>query len=156
MGRFNAALAAGLLGLCVAGSWAQRVNIYPEPAQATADLKAALTQAADQHKHVIVDFGGNWCTDCIVLDHYFHDDHNKPLLESNYVLVHINVGHLNQNENIAERYQIPLHKGVPALAVLDEKGSLLYSQKSGEFEPMRHMESTAVTEFLLQWKRSKS
>jgi thioredoxin 1 len=156
MGNFKAAMAAGLLGLCAAGSWAQRVDIYPEPGQAAGDLKAALTQAAAQHKHVIVDFGGNWCTDCIVLDHYFHDDNNKPLLESNYVLVHINVEHMNQNEDIAARYQVPLHKGVPALAVLDENGTLLYSQKTGEFESMRHMETTSVTEFLLQWKRSRS
>jgi hypothetical protein len=41
---------------------------------------------------------------------------------------------------------------VPALAVLDEHGKLLYSQKSGEFEAMRRMESSEVTRFLVQWK----
>jgi hypothetical protein len=41
---------------------------------------------------------------------------------------------------------------VPALAVLSEKGTLLYSQKGGEFEAMRNMESSAVTSFLVQWK----
>ena len=149
-------LAAAWLSLCVNAGWAQRIDIYPQAAQAAGDLQAALAQAAAQHKHVIIDFGGNWCTDCIVLDHYFHDDANKPLLESNYVLVHINVGHMNQNEDLAARYQVPLHKGVPALAVLDEKGSLLYSQKAGEFQTMRNMESASVTAFLTQWKRSKS
>ena len=156
MGKFKTASLAALLGLSAAGGWAQRTDIYPAPAQAAGDLKAAMTQAAAEHKHVIVDFGGNWCTDCIVLDHYFHDDTNKALLESNYVLVHVNVGHLNQNEDIAARYQVPLHKGVPALAVLDEQGTLLYSQKTGEFESMRHMESASVTAFLTQWKRSRS
>jgi thioredoxin 1 len=156
MGKFMAVLLAGLLSLSVSAGWAQRVDIYPQPSQAAGDLQAALAQAAAQHKHLIIDFGGNWCTDCIVLDHYFHDDTNKPLLESNYILVHVNVGHLNLNEDIAARYQVPLHKGVPALAVLDEKGALLYSQKTGEFESMRHMESAAVTAFLTQWKRSKS
>jgi hypothetical protein len=63
-------------------------------------------------------------------------------------LVHINVGRLTQNEDIAARYQIPLNKGVPALAVLDEKGALLYSQRTGEFESMRHMQTAAVTAFL--------
>jgi hypothetical protein len=45
---------------------------------------------------------------------------------------------------------------VPALAILDAHGKLLYSQKAGEFEAMRHMESSAVTQFLLRWKARKS
>jgi hypothetical protein len=49
---------------------------------------------------------------------------------------------------------VPLHKGVPALAVLSDHGALLYSQKNGEFEAMRHMESSALTDFLVQWKPS--
>jgi hypothetical protein len=32
---------------------------------------------------------------------------------------------------------------------------LLYSQKNGEFEAMRHMESSALTEFLVRWKPSR-
>jgi hypothetical protein len=45
-----------------------------------------------------------------------------------------------------------LAKGVPALAVLDADGKLLYSQKAGEFEAMRGMQSSAVTGFLNEWK----
>ena len=41
------------------------------------------------------------------------------------------------------------------IVVLDSDGELLYSQRTGEFESMRHMESSAVTSFLLQWKPSK-
>jgi thioredoxin 1 len=57
-----------------------------------------------------VDFGGNWCTDCHVLDLYFHDSSNKPILEANYILVHVNVGRMDENLDIADRYQIPVHK----------------------------------------------
>jgi streptogramin lyase len=81
-----------------------------------------------------------------------HDAANKSLLEVNFVLVHVNIGRIDQNLDVAERYQIPLKKGVPALAVLDRDGKLLYSQKTGEFENMRSMQSAAVTEFLTQWK----
>ena len=127
-------------------------DIYPDPDQAKAELTAALAAAAANHKRVIVDFGGNWCTDCHVLDRYFHDSANAPILQANFILVHINIGRMDENLDIAERYQIPLRKGVPALAVLGEKGELLYSQRTGEFEAMRGMQSSAVTDFLVRWK----
>jgi thiol:disulfide interchange protein len=153
--RFLAALVVMLLFAAVLPAGAGDKEIYPAPEQAPADLAAGLKSAAANHKHVIVDFGGNWCGDCQVLDIYFHDPANKPLLDANYVVVHVNVGHLDLNEKIAERYQIPLKKGVPALAVLDEHGILLYSQRTGEFSPMRRMESSAVTNSLLEWKPAK-
>jgi thioredoxin 1 len=128
-------------------------DIYPAPEQAKSDLAAALTAAGAAHKRIIVDFGGNWCTDCHVLDLYFHDSANKPILDANYILVHVNIGRKDENLDIAERYRIPLDKGVPALAVLGERGELLYTQKTGEFEAMRGMQSSAVTEFLMHWKR---
>jgi thiol:disulfide interchange protein len=128
-------------------------DIYPPATQAEPDIAAALRNASASHKRVILDFGGNWCTDCRVLDIYFHDSANKALLEGNYVLVHVNIGRMDANVDIAQHFQIPLNKGVPAVAVLDEQGKLLYSQKTGEFEAMRHMQSNSVTEFLVRWKR---
>jgi thioredoxin 1 len=144
---------AVVLTLSVSQARSAGREIYPAPAQAQADLAAALKTAAQTHKRILLDFGGNWCGDCQVLDLYFHDAKNLPILEANYVLVDINIGHMDANVELAEKYGIPLHKGVPALAVLSEKGQLLYSQKGGEFEDMRHLESAALTDFLLQWKR---
>jgi thiol-disulfide isomerase/thioredoxin len=129
--------------------------IYPDPSQARADLSAALRTAAQTHKRVLLDFGGNWCGDCQVLDLYFHNSQNLPILESNFVLAHINVGHMDENLDIASQYQVPLDRGVPAIAVLSENGKLLYSQRGGEFAPMRRMEPSAVTSFLVQWKPTK-
>ena len=148
--------AALLLGAGAPGSVAASRDIYPDAAQAKKDLAAALKTAAATHKRVLLDFGGNWCGDCQVLDYYFHDPKNAPLLDANFVLVHINIGHMDENVDVARRYNVPLERGVPAMAVLSERGKLLYSQKSGEFEAMRRMESSAVTEFLVQWKPVKA
>ena len=130
-------------------------NIYPEPTQAHSDISAALHSAAASHKRVILDFGGNWCADCIVLDRYFHDAQNAPIVKANFVVVHVNIGHMDANVDIAERYGIPLRKGVPALAVLESNGKLLYSQSTGQFEKMRQLESSALTQFLIKWKPVK-
>ncbi|MGB7134456.1 MAG: thioredoxin family protein, partial [Acidobacteriaceae bacterium] len=101
---------------------------------------------------VILDFGGNWCGDCIVLNYYFHQAPNAQLLDSNFVLVEIDIGRYDHNLDIARQYEIPLKLGVPALAVLSPGGRLLYSQRNGEFEKMRRMDPSAVTQFLNRWK----
>jgi thiol:disulfide interchange protein len=143
--------------LAVGAGTARSANrdIYPEPTQARADLTAALKTAQLSHKRILIDFGGNWCGDCQVLDIYMHNAENVRILEDNYILVHVNIGHMDENVDIANQYQVPLTKGVPAIAVLSESGKLLYSQKGGEFESMRKMESSAVTTFLVQWKPAK-
>ena len=146
---------AALLSLAAGMANSADRAIYPDPGQARADLAAALKNAARTHRRILLDFGGNWCGDCQVLDLYFHDARNKPILDANFVLVHINIGYADTNLDIAGQYQVPLDRGVPALAVLSEKGKLLYSQKSGEFEAMRRMEPSAVTTFLVQWKPAK-
>jgi thiol:disulfide interchange protein len=147
-------LLMGLLALGTARS-ADR-EIYPDPGQARADVAAALRRAAATHRRVLLDFSGNWCGDCQVLDIYFHDQRNKPILDANFVLVDVNIGHEDANLDLARQYGVPLEKGVPALAVLSELGTLLYSQKNGEFEAMRSMQSSSVTEFLVRWRPARA
>lgn len=144
-----------VLALAVTVAHSAAPDIYPAPGQARADIASALRTAEATHKRVILDFGGNWCPDCIVLDRYLHGPQNKPIVDANYVVVHINVGRFDANVDLADRYGVPLKKGVPALAVLSSRGKLLYSQKGGEFEDMRNLESSALTKFLIRWKPDK-
>jgi thioredoxin 1 len=149
---FLPVLLAAFFVATISSAFAGSRIIYSDTADAHADIQQALATAAKENKRVILDFGGNWCGDCQVLDIYFHDEKNLPLLEANYVLVHIDIGHMDKNVDVAQKYDVPLGKGVPALAVLNAHGKLLYSQKNGEFEAMRRMDEASVTEFLNQWK----
>ena len=132
--------------------------VYPDVARARADLDAALAEAAKTGKRVLVDFGGNWCGDCKVLDINLRKPENQALLDKHYVMVHVNVGDkgISDNFEIAERFGIPLKKGVPALAVLDSKGAVLFAHRNGEFESMRKMDPKAVQEFLERWRAPRS
>jgi thioredoxin 1 len=147
------ALAVALLA--ATGAWGQARYIYNENADAHTEVRDALAQAARDHKRIILDFGGNWCGDCQVLDIYFHQQPNADLLAQNFVLVDIDIGHMDKNVDIAQRFKVPLEKGVPALAVLDAQGHLLYSQTNGEFEKMRAMSPNSVTDFLEHWKATR-
>ena len=132
----------------------QAAGTYPDTSRAGDDVRAALDSAARSGKRVLVDFGGNWCGDCKVLDINFRKPENAAILESRYVLVHVNVGDkgITTNFDLAERYGIKLRKGVPALAVLDAKGKVLYAQTQGEFADMRSMDPKSVNDFLRKWQ----
>ena len=127
-------------------------HLYSETANPTADIVAALKQARAEHKRVILDFGGDWCGDCQVLDIYMNQSPNAELLAKHFIVVHVDIGHMDHNVAVAEKYKVPIAKGVPALAVLDAHGNLLYSQENKEFENMRNMRSEDVTAFLNKWK----
>lgn len=127
-------------------------HIYSETADPKADIAAALQQAKEEHKRVLLDFGGDWCGDCQVLDIYFHQAPNDALLQKSFVLVHVWVGHVDTNLDFPEKYGVAIKKGVPALAVLSPGGKTIFAQKTGEFENMRNMSSESVTAFLEKWK----
>ncbi len=130
-------------------------NLYPAPEDAPADLAAALARAAKDHKRVLLVFGGNWCYDCQVLNAAFHSPAIAPLVDANFHVVHINIGEGKNNLDLAAKYDVPLDKGVPALAVLDSDGKLLYSQQQGEFEDSVRIGPADVTAFLEKWKPAR-
>ncbi len=126
-------------------------HLYPPTDEAPADVKAALAQAKREHKRVLLDFGGDWCGDCQVLDIYFHQAPNADLLAKYFVKVNVNIGREDANIELAHKYGVPV-KGVPALAVLRSDGTVVYAQDS-EFSDMRYMHPESVTEFLTKWKK---
>jgi len=159
--RTTTVLAATLLACFVAGAssavaqMAQPFipkHLYSETANPRVDISAALKQARAEKKRVILDFGGNWCGDCQVLDIYMHQAPNAELIEKSFVVVHVDIGHMDHNVDVAKKYKVPIDKGVPALAVLDAQGNLLYSQQNKEFEKMSNVRPEDVTAFLKHWK----
>lgn len=127
-------------------------HLYDETADPKELIAAGLKQAKAEHKRVILDFGGDWCGDCQVLDIYFHEEPNLELMAKKFVVVHVYIGHMDKNLDLASKYGVPVASGVPALAVLDANGKVLYSQATGQFRDMRHMDAPSVTEFLNRWK----
>lgn len=129
------------------------VSLYSDPREAGDELKAALAKAALEHKRVLVVFGGNWCYDCHVLDTTFHSQEFAPLVDANFVVVHINIGDEGKDNNdLAARLGVALDKGVPSLGVLEPNGKVVYAQKNGEFEATEKIGPGDVRAFLEKWK----
>ena len=125
-------------------------HLYNPAANATLDIRHAIVTAAKEHKNVLLDFGGNWCIDCHILDNAFHQPRIAPLLNDNYVLVHVNVGQYDKNLEVAKKYHADLSKGVPSLSVLDAHGTVIYATK--DFERARVLSQDDVIHFLDKWK----
>jgi len=131
---------------------AERKDLYPADADAQKEIAEALTSATKSHKRVLLIFGGNWCYDCHVLDEAFHTPEIAPTLNHNFVVAHIDIGEYNKNLDVAKKYEVPLERGVPAAAVLDSDGKLLFSQKNQEFEKARSLAPEDILAFLNRWK----
>ncbi len=144
-------IAAGLVLAAYPAQGQFRVNrdLYSATANPVADIAEAEKQAQREHKRILLDFGGNWCGDCQVLDYNAHQSPSAELIAKHYVVVHIDIGHMDRNVDVADKYHVPIAHGVPSLAVLDARGKLLYAEQPKEFE---HASAEQLAAFLDKWK----
>jgi thioredoxin 1 len=130
---------------------AMNKNIYPADADAHLEIKEAEEKAATQHRRVLLVFGANWCYDCHVLDLAFHRLDFASVM-AGYEVVHVDLGvDEKKNADLVKQFDIPLNKGIPALAVVESDGKLVVSQKNGEFEDARSLAPEVLLEFLNKW-----
>jgi len=133
-----------------------RKDIYPANVDAHAEIQEAEEKAATAHKRLLLVFGANWCFDCHVLDLAFQRPDLAPVLVANYEVVHVDLGpDEHKNADLVQQYEIPLNKGIPALAVAESDGKLVVSQKNGEFEDARGLTPDVLLEFLNKWKPTR-
>jgi thioredoxin 1 len=160
--RRTTTIAVFLLLLLAAASAQITFNpkLYDPDANAKAEVAKAVREAGREHKRILLVFGANWCPDCHALDYRFHQEPTKTLVDNNFIVVHVDTGEgegrYAKNVDLADQYQIPLKKGIPAIAVLSEHGRLLSSQKDGQFSSARQLDPQQIVEFLNQWKPKRS
>lgn len=121
--------------------------IYDEAADAQAAIRVALDEAGKAKLPVLVVFGANWCGDCRMLDATMKSGPSAPLIAKSFKVVKVDVGRFDRHVDIAERYRVPLKKGIPAVAVLSPEGKLLYATEGGELADARKMGDQGVYDF---------
>ena len=130
------------------------IPIRPRP---RADLAAALKTAPAAHKRILLDFGGNWCGDCQVLDIYFHDPvKSAQILKSNFILVDINVGTIRREPGSRQEVPHPARKGRAGAGGSERRWpAALQPETAANSKRCGRMESSAVTKFLVQWREPR-
>lgn len=126
--------------------------VYDEQADAHRDVNAALSSAGTNKKNIVLIFGANWCGDCHALHDQMHKAELAAIIEKNFLVVEIDLGRYDKNVDLAAKYHVPIDRGIPALAVLDSHGNLLYAMDQGQFADARSMSYDSIKEFFVKWK----
>jgi thioredoxin-related protein len=127
-------------------------KIYDPTANAQADIAAAVKLAQIQHKHVLLQAGGNWCSWCIEFNRFVHADSSiDSLVNKCFVVYHLNWSKENENKAVFGKYGYPQRFGFPVFIILDENGNRLNTQNSEYLEQGKSYNKQKVFEFLLNW-----
>jgi thiol-disulfide isomerase/thioredoxin len=123
---------------------------YDESADAHAEVAAAITRAAANHKFVLLDFGGNWCPDCRVTAAALSLSDIKPWIDKNFEMVKIDIGHLNKNMDIGDRYNVHV-TAVPTIIILDPQGRMMNAGNPAALKDARGMSAQAIVDTIDGW-----
>jgi thiol:disulfide interchange protein len=125
---------------------------FDESSNADAAVDAAFAQARAEHKLVLINLGANWCADCRILAGIMALRDLKPFVQSHYVVVDVDVGRINRNLQIPERFGIKERpEAVPCILIADPDGTLIDRDHIEALEDMRKMTPQAVADWLAQW-----
>jgi thioredoxin-related protein len=127
---------------------------YDPQADPNAGLKAAIERAGQEHKHILMDVGGEWCGWCHRMDKFLADHAELlALLNKNYVVLKVNFSPENENKAFLAGY--PKVAGYPHLFVLDGAGKLLVSKDTSELEEGKSYNLDRFREFLEKYAPAK-
>ncbi len=132
-----------------------KFKLYKPSENAEKAIEAAVKDAKDKGKHVLIQVGGNWCIWCARFNNFITEDSDiKNYVESNYVVYHLNYSPENKNKKILEKYGFPQRFGFPVFLILNGKGELLHTENSAYLEEGKAYSKLKVIEFLKNWSKA--
>ena len=127
---------------------------YDPNADATAAGDAAFARARKSGKRVLIDVGGNWCPDCIVLANLMQLAELKPFLAAHFEIVSVDVGRFDKNLQIPARFGITERlEGVPSVIVAEPDGRFVNRGRIAALADARHMTPQAIADWLALWAK---
>ena len=140
-------LLASLLLVFAASAIQAADGPHHEAADARRDIQQAQADARQAMRPLLVVFGANWCGDCKVLDMAMTQGTSAALMARDFRVVKVDVGRFDKNVDIAEGFDVPLKKGIPAVVMLSPDGHVLYATRAGELADARRMSEAGIHDF---------
>jgi thioredoxin-related protein len=132
-----------------------KFKLYSPEANAKKEIAEAVKQAKESGKQVLVEIGGNWCIWCARFNDFVSNDKSlDSLVNSNFIVYHLNYSKENKNTDLLAKYEFPQRFGFPVFLILNEKGELLHTQTSWYLEDgKKSYDKEKVTAFFNDWSR---
>jgi len=125
---------------------------YDEGANADTAVAAAFARAQKSHKRVLIDLGGNWCVDCIILANFLKLPEMQRFMAAHYEVVTVDVGRFNRNLQIPARFGLTKRlEGVPALLIATPDGKLINGKDVFATASASEMTPKTVADYLAKF-----
>lgn len=123
---------------------------YDPQRDPAADLKAAIAEAGQDGKRILMEVGGEWCIWCHYLNDLFTEDAEiAARLERSFVVLKVNWSPEVKNEQFLSGY--PKIKSYPHVFILERDGALLHSDDLSSMEGKKTYDRAKLLAFLKQW-----
>ncbi len=130
----------------------EAVKLYDPSLDGMKQIKEAVGSAKASGKHVLIQYGGNWCSWCIRFDGFSKSDPEiSKLVKDNYIPVKLNYSPENKNDAANKYLGNPTRFGFPVFIILDGSGKVLHIQDSGLLEEGTGYNQKKVAGFLRNW-----
>jgi len=127
-------------------------KLYDPSLDGMKQIKDAVAIASKENKHVLIQYGGNWCSWCIKFDAFCKADTSiMKVIGNNYVPVKLNFDPVNKNDAANTYMGNPTRFGFPVFIVINGKGQVIHIQDSGLLEDGAGYSKTKVNGFLRNW-----
>lgn len=132
---------------------AQETKLYNPYTDAAKDIDAAISKAKSEHKYVLIQGGGNWCSWCYEFVKFSKADLQiDSVINTSFVWYHLNYSKENENKKIMTNYGFPQRFGFPVFIILNELGERIHTQNSEYLENgKKSYDKSKVLSFLEMW-----
>jgi len=128
-------------------------HVYDEDANADKVVDDALARAKKNKKLLLIDLGGNWCPDCIILHNLMEVPEMKKFVDTHYEVALVDVGRFDKNAQIGARYGYNTRlKGVPTVLVVDPStNKVINGDRVFALSTARSQSPQDLADYLAHW-----
>ena len=132
-----------------------KVKLYDPALDGMKQIKEAVSKAKSQGKHVLIQYGGNWCSWCIKFDAFCKADTSiMKVINTSFIPVKLNYSPENKNEPANAFLGNPMRFGFPVFIIVDGNGKVLHIQDSALLEEGKGYNQMKVLGFFRNWTTS--
>ena len=150
--KLKAIITVSLIFLFTVSNAQEAKKLYDPTLDGMKQIKEAVGKAAKEGKHVLIQYGGNWCHWCIRFDAFCKADTSiSNIITANYIPVKLNYDPANKNDEANAFLGNPARFGFPVFIIVDGKGNVIHIQDSSLLEEGKGYSKEKVTGFFTQW-----